>query len=227
MVSTAPQFSVPRSALSGERRVTIHQLNWQGYQQIQQALGERRSPRLTYDHGTLELTMPLEEHESFAEWIGLFIRVLVEEFGLKMKSIGSTTLEYPNQERSAEPDSAYYIQNQPQVSGRRINFEQDPPPDLVVEVDITHTDIDKNRLYASIGVPEFWRFNGTVLRIYQLQSQAHSQAYVEVENSPTFPEVPKDKLYEFLQQASRDEVEASRALRAWVRRVQQVQQGSN
>lgn len=217
MVGTVPQFSIPRSALSGERRVTIHQLNWQGYQQIQQALGERRSPRLTYDHGTLELTMTLEEHESFAEWIGLFIRILVEEFGLKMKSIGSTTLEYPNQERSAEPDNAYYIQNQPQVSGRRINFEQDPPPDLVVEVDITHTDIDKNSLYASIGIPEFWRFNGTVLSIYQLQSQA----YLEVENSPTFPNVPKGKLYEFLQQASSDEVEASRALREWVRQLQQ------
>lgn len=216
MVSTAPQFSIPRSALAGERRVTIHQLNWQGYQQIRQALGERRSPRLTYDHGTLELTMPLEEHESFAEWIGLFIRVLVEEFGLKIKSIGSTTLEYPNLERSAEPDNAYYIQNQAQVAGRRINFEQDPPPDLVVEVDITHTDIDKNRLYASIGISEFWRFNGKVLQIYQLQSQA----YVEVENSPTFPRVPKEKLYEFLQQASRDEVEASRTLRTWVRQLQ-------
>ncbi|HIK43118.1 Uma2 family endonuclease [Thermoleptolyngbya sp. M55_K2018_002] len=216
MVSTDPQFSIPRSALAGERRVTIHQLNWQGYQQIQQALGERRSPRLAYDQGTLELTMPLEEHESFAEWIGLLIRILVEEFGLKMKSIGSTALEYPNQECSVEPDNAYYIQNQAKVSGRRINFEQDPPPDLVVEIDITHTDIDKNRLYASIGVPEFWRFNGTALGIYQLQSQA----YVEVEHSPTFPKVPKDKFYEFLQQASRDEVEASRALRAWVRQLQ-------
>ncbi|GAB4473593.1 MAG: Uma2 family endonuclease [Elainellaceae cyanobacterium] len=217
MVSTAPQFSVPRSALFGERRVTIHHLNWQGYQQIQQALGERRSPRLTYDHGTLELTMPLEEHESFAEWIGLFIRILVEEFGLKIKSIGSTTLEYPNQARSAEPDNAYYIQNQGRVTGRRINFEQDPPPDLVVEVDITHTDIDKNRLYASIGVPEFWRFNGQVLKIYQLQAQV----YVEVENSPTFPTIPKEKLYDFLQQASCDEVEASRALRNWIHQMRE------
>jgi Uncharacterized protein conserved in cyanobacteria len=215
MVGTIPQFSVPRSALAGERRVTVHNLNWQGYQQIQQALGERRSPRLAYDHGTLELTMPLEEHESFAEWIGLFIRILVEEFGLKIKSIGSTTLDYPNLEKGVEPDSAYYIQNQAQVSGKLIDFQQDPPPDLVLEVDITHTDIDKNRLYASIGVPEFWRFNGQALRIYQLRDQA----YAEVETSPTFPEVSKEKLYEFLQQAATDEVEASRALRSWIRQM--------
>lgn len=37
-----------------------------------------------------------------------------------------------------------------------------------MEVDITHTDIDENRLYASLGVPEFWRFDSEEWRIYCL-----------------------------------------------------------
>lgn len=72
-------------------------------------------------------------------------------------------------DRSAESDDAYYIQNQPLVAGRDVDIDQDPPPDLAVEVDITHTDIDKLQLYAAMGVPEFWRHNGETWRIYCLQ----------------------------------------------------------
>ncbi len=140
----------------GEKRVTLHGLTWQAYQQILQALPQSRAARLVYDHGTLEITMPLEEHEYASELIGLFIRILVGEMGWKLKSMRSTTLSRADLDRGAEPDNAYYIQNQPQVAGRKVDLTQDPPPDLVVEVDITHSDIGKNRLYAAIGVPELW-----------------------------------------------------------------------
>jgi Uma2 family endonuclease len=120
-------------------------------------------------------------------------------------------MNYPHLKKGAEPDNAYYIQNQPLVKGRVVDFSQDPPPDLVVEVDITHTDIAKNRFYASLGIPEFWRFDGQVWRIYQLQEQV----YVEVDSSPIFPQVPKEWLYAFLAEAQEDEIDAVRSLRAW------------
>ena len=205
---------VTTSVSSGlaEQRVGFRHLTWQAYEQILQALGEHRSSRLTFDCGTLEITMPLEEHEFLRTMIGLFIRILVEETGRKLKTMGSTTLNYPNLNRGAEPDEAYYIPNQALVAGRKVDLRRDPPPDLVVEVDITHTDIDKLNLYASMGVPEFWRYNGQVLQIYQLQAQQ----YTEIENSLILPDVPKARLYEFLVQCQNDEVEASKALRAWV-----------
>lgn len=190
-------------------------LKWQEYKAIQQALGERRNAHLTYDRGVLEITMPLEIHEFAAELIGVFIRVLVTELGLKIKSMRSTTLEREDLGRSPEPDNAYYIQNQPLVAGKTVDLKTDPPPDLVVEVDITHTDIDKLGLYASLGVPEFWRYNGELWRIYMLRDGK----YQEVAASPTFEFVPKQKLYEFLVQAQQDEVEAERLLREWVRTV--------
>jgi len=197
----------------GEKRVVFYHLNWQSYQQILQALGESRSARLTYDRGILEITMPLEDHEFAAELIGRFIYFLVSELGQRIKSMRSTTIEREDLNRSPEPDNAFYIKNQPQVAGRTVNFQEDPPPDLVVEVDITHTDIDKLSLYAALGVPEFWRFNGKEWRIYQLQDGS----YQEQEVSPTFPFVPKDKLYEFLILARQDEIEAEQVLRTWVK----------
>jgi Uma2 family endonuclease len=189
MVSTLK----PPKLRSGENRVTLHNLTWQQYQQVVTALPQTRAAKLAYSLGTLEISMPLEDHEQASELIGLFIRILVFELGLKMKSMRSTTLTREDLNRGAEPDNAYYIQNQAKVAGRNVDLQTDPPPDLVVEVDITPSDIDKNQLYASMGVPEFWRFNGRIWQIYQLQGNS----YAEVEKSPTFPIVEKTNLYLF------------------------------
>ncbi|MCL1468520.1 Uma2 family endonuclease [Argonema galeatum] len=211
MVIAAPEPKTEfQQPLIGEQRVVIRGISWEAYLQILNALPQSRGSRLTYDDGVLEITMPLEDHEFYGRLIECFIRTLVELLGMRMKTMGSTTMNYPHLKKSAEPDNDYYIQNQPLVKGRNVDFSQDPPPDLVVEVDITHTDIQKNQFYASIGVPEFWRFNGKVWRIYQLQEGV----YVEVEVSPTFPQVPKDGLYRFLEQAKNDEIEAVQSLRS-------------
>ena len=221
MVSVTPIVLQPVPQPVGEKRLLFHSLDWQRYQTLRETLSrdrstaavENRNLHFTYLQGKLEVTMPLEIHEFSARLIEKFIWILVVELGMKVKTMGSTTLDREVLERSAEPDDAYYIQNQPLVAGRDVDLDRDPPPDLVVEVDITHTDINKLALYAAMKVPEFWRYNGEVWRIYEL----HGEEYQEVETSPTFPQVPKVKLYEFLATARQDEVEAELALRQWVR----------
>lgn len=197
----------------GENRVAMRGLDWFAYQQMKVLLNERTRARLIYDRGTLEITMPSEFHEFYARLIERFIVILVVELGLRVKTMGSTTLDREDLERGAEPDNGYYIQNQSHVAGRPIDLAVDPPPDLVVEVDINHTDIDKNALYAAMGVPEFWRFDSKVWRIYQLQQGE----YVELDRSPTFPMVAKTDLYTFLATCQQDEVEAEISFRAWVK----------
>ncbi|MEL7039374.1 MAG: Uma2 family endonuclease [Cyanobacteria bacterium J06592_8] len=209
---------------SGEKRVSLNGLTWQAYQQILYALPQSRAARLTYDRGILEIAMPLEDHEFACELIGLFIRILVGEIGFKLKSMRSTTLDREDLNRGAEPDIAYYIQNQSRVAGRKVNLAQDPPPDLVVEVDITHTDINKNQLYAAIGVPEFWRYDGQKWFVYQLQEDS----YQECDRSPTFPWMEKEDLYRFLQQAQQDEIAAEKYLREFVReKVKSMKSATN
>ncbi|PSB56913.1 Uma2 family endonuclease [Chamaesiphon polymorphus] len=210
MISVVPIIA---PVLVGERRVVFKNITWQGYQQLLGILGEHRATKLTFDRGILEITMPLEEHEFSGRLIERMIIILVVELGLKIKTMGSTTLDRSDLDRGAEPDNAYYIQNQSRVAGRKVDLATDPPPDLVVEVDITHTDINKPALYAAMGVPEFWRYNGREWLIYQLQGDR----YLEVSCSPTFPMVSKEKLYEFLAIAQTDEVEAEVNLRQWFR----------
>lgn len=212
--------SARQTEQQAEQRVVFRNLSWENYQQILAALGNKRSSRLTYDRGTLEITMPLEEHENAVRMVEVFIRILVVELGLKIKTMGSTTLNYPDLERSSEPDNCYYIQNQPQVANKKVDLNTDPPPDLIVEVDITHTDIDKLNLYASMGVPEFWRYNRKNLCIYQLRDNQ----YTEVENTSIFPlesfEV-KEHFHGFLQNCQIDEVDAENSFRDWVKQQRQ------
>lgn len=199
--------------LIGEKRLTFRDLDWQSFKQIHSLLTERTRARFTYDNGVLEITMPLEGHERSARLIELFIRVLVVEMGMKLKTMGSTTLDREDLLKSVEPDNAYYIQNYPLVADRKVNLNVDPAPDLVVEVDITNSDLNKNALYASIGVPEFWRFNGREWRILKLMDGT----YIECDRSPTFEIVAKTDLYQFLEVAFVDEVEAEINFRRWVR----------
>lgn len=117
MAIPAPE---PKAELQpvGEQRVVLHGLSWQAYLQILEALPPARGSRLTYDDGVLEITVPLEDHEFSGRLIERFILTLVELMGMKLKTMGSTTMNYPQLKKGAEPDNAYYIQNQPLVSGR-------------------------------------------------------------------------------------------------------------
>lgn len=199
--------------LIGEKRMVFRDLDWSAFKQIQQLLTERTHARFNYDAGVLEITMPLEGHERFARLIELFIRILVVELGLKLKTMGSTTLDREDLLKSAEPDNGYYIQNYSRVADHEIDLSVDPAPDLVVEVDITHTDMNKNLLYAKLGVPEFWRFDGQAWQILYLADGR----YVEQDKSPTFPLVAKADFYQFLETALVDEVAAEVDFRQWVR----------
>ena len=67
--------------------------------------------------------------------------------------------------------------NEPLIRGKkRLNLTVDPPPDLVIEVDITHFSFDKLELYAEYNVPEVWHYNGNKVVILQLIDGNYSES---------------------------------------------------
>lgn len=212
------QIQIPLTASNSEvsiaeQRLTLHNVSWETYDKLLEAFGEHRAVHFHYDQGVLELMVPLEAHESPSDLVGVYIRTLAFESGLNIKGLASTTLRRKALLKGAEPDKCYYLQNEPLVRGRTVDLDQDPPPDLVVEIDISHSDIDKDTLYAQMAIPEFWRFNGHTLKIFQLQQGQ----YQEVSVSPSFPWVPLEVFYRFLQQCQdMGETRAYQELRAWV-----------
>ena len=83
-------------------------------------------------------------------------------------------------DRGFESDESYYIQHAADVLGKdEIDLLIDPPPDLLVEVDISRSLLRKFGIYSVLGVPEVWRYDGERLRFYVLQGEG----YVEVAHS--------------------------------------------
>ena len=135
---------------------------------------------------------------------------VAEEIGVEVEDLGSTTFRREDLERGFEPDSCFYIQNEEQIRGKdRIDLTVDPPPDLVIEIDITSPSFSKLPIYAQIGVPELWRYDGERMTILYLEGSV----YAETAESIVLPPVTSSVLTDF--------VEKSKTTRrtVWLKRV--------
>ena len=142
-------------------RVLLKNISWQTYRSLIKDFEQQPAMRLTYDRGLLEIRMPLDPHETYKKLLGRFVEALTEELGIETRSLGSRTCTREDLARGLEPDQCYYIQNESAVWNKeQIDLRQDPPPDLVIEIDITSSSINRLDIYADIGVPEVWRYDG-------------------------------------------------------------------
>ncbi len=207
------------TAYSAEQRVLLQNISWQTFKTMLAEMGDERGFRISYHSGTVEIMAPLMPHENSNRLIEVLIGVLCEELGLEIKRTGSLTLIQEDLQRGAEPDSSYYIQNESIRASELINLASDPPPDLVLEVEYSKPKINKLQLYASMRIPEFWRYNGSVLRIYRLESGE----YLECNISPTFAPIPVTEIPRFVAESKNvGEIAVTRKFRTWVR--QQLEQ---
>ena len=205
--------------LQAENRVVLSGISWSTYESL---VAETKShgTRLTYDRGYLEMMSPSREHERLKRYIGRMIETATEELGIPMSSASATTLKAQWEERGLEADESYYIANEPRVRGRdEIDLRVDPPPDLAIEVDISTSSLDQLSIYADLGVPEVWFYDGTTLKVHQLQSDGK---YAQQARSPSFPFLPLEEIERFLARRNEtDETTWIRSFRAWVKTLGQ------
>ncbi len=202
-------------------RFLLKNISWQTYEALLKDVESQPGLRLTYDQGILEIMTPLAPHERNSRLIGRLVEALTEELNIEICSLGSLTCKREDLARGLEPDECYYIQNEPVIrSLEQIDLNQDPPPDLAIEIDITSSSINRLALYAALGVPEVWRYDGSRLIIYQLEGGE----YRVCDRSSTFPLITSSEIIRFLElRKSNGETTLIRLFREWVRN--QVQQG--
>jgi len=158
-------------------RVILHQVSWQTYQGLLRDHESRSTPRFAYDNGTLEIMTPLPDHEQYSRFIEFLLAVVEEETGTKVYNFGSTTFSREDLQKGFEADTCFYIAHASHVRGKpRLDLHTDPPPDLVVEIDITHPSLEKLPIYAQIGVPEVWRYAAGRMEILLLEGDAYRPA---------------------------------------------------
>jgi Uma2 family endonuclease len=181
MIITEPVLKpISQITLAPGSFVTIPHISWLEFESILAELGEKRSARIAYSKETLEIMVPLPEHERPKDLISDIVKILLKSAGRRYEPFGSTTFKREGA-AGIEPDACFYILNYQRMINRRRLQPDDPPPDLAIETDVTSkTTIDA---YLAIGVPEVWVYDSGRFRIYLLQNGE----YVESDISPNFP----------------------------------------
>ena len=194
-------------------QVLLRDLSWSEFEQIVDELGEKRAARISYSNGLCEIMTPSPEHEDSKAIIGDFVKILLEEFDREFRNLGSTTFKHQGMDQAVEPDECFYIDHEPEIRGkRRIDLMVDPPPDLVIEIDLTvRTQLGN---YEKLKVPELWRYNGQTLEIYGLKGDRYQLSA----HSKHFPGLPLSEVIPVYLAKSRSQGRTAvmRSFRRWV-----------
>ena len=212
----ATTSTVRRPDSAAGPRFLFDGVSWDDYQAMLRIVGDRPI-RVSYDRGRMEVMSPLWEHGSIANLLGRMIDVLTEERNIPVEGANPVTFNRPDLEKGVEPDRCYYLgPNAARVRGKtRLEMGIDPPPDLIVEADITSSSLDRVAIFAALGIPEVWRFADDSIRFLHLQPDGSYRS------EPTSHQIPGLVAVEVIRhlEASRgvDKTAWIKAFRAWVR----------
>ena len=188
--------AAPENAIA-QNRVVLRDIKWQTFKALLADAGDNRAWRIAYDQGVLEIRMPYQQHEVPKRLLEDFVTAIADELEIETMELGALLLEREELRRAIEPDTCFYIQNESLVRSKIIDLEIDPPPDLAIESDFTSSSLNKFTIYASLGVPELWRYRNQTLQVYHLVEGQYEQR----EQSLAFPFLPIGEIPGFIEQS--------------------------
>ena len=208
-------LSQPAISIDRGQHFVLEDASWGLYEKLLRDIGDRPI-RVTYDDGRMEIMSPLPEHEDVKKLIARLIEMLTFLLDMPVKSLGSTTFRRKDRAKGLEPDECYYFRNEAKMRGRkRLDMTKDPPPELVVEVDIMHRSVPREPIYAALGVPEIWRYDGSCLQCLHLKAGQ----YAVRKMSMAFPFLEPALLQPFIDRlGDRDETSIVKAFVRWVKK---------
>src|SRR2546422_240020 len=180
-----------------EQRVVLQNVSWETYERLLAENVDSVGTRFTYDEGALEIMVVSIGHENPNRILAQLVEVVAEETRRDLHHAGSTTFKRKDLAKGFEPDSCFYIDHAEQVRGKEeLDLVTDPPPDLVIEVDITRSSLSRFPIFAALGVPEVWRFDGDRVTMHRLETGR----YVEIETSVALPPLTASQATVFLEE---------------------------
>ncbi|MGH9673176.1 MAG: Uma2 family endonuclease [Bryobacteraceae bacterium] len=187
---------MPATVAPAEQRVLLENVSWETFERLLAENVNKPGTRFAYDEGMLEIMVVHSGHESPNRLLAKLAESVALETGRDCWPVGSTTLLRSDLQKAFEPDSAYYFEHAETVQGDdKIDMAVDPPPELIIEVDISRSSLNRFPIYAGIGIAEVWRFDGSRVRIYRLEG-GH---YAEVNESRALPPLTAAQATRFLE----------------------------
>ena len=211
--------------LTPEATLSLYGMSWETYEDILEMVGEAPPLRISYNEGVIQIMAISHEHDFFAACLEQMMGLIRSVLRTRILAFGGPTMKRQTKLKGVEPDASFYVQSAAALGNKfRLDLEIDPPPDIIVEVDIHHQSQFKFSIYAALGVPELWRYDGTRLTIYQLQTGQYS----EVSASPALPLLRGQTLTDLLQRCQTEgQYEALLAFEEWLRGLNSTGSGSD
>ena len=195
--------------------VILQNVKWETYQNLLEARGESPQPRYNYYQGVLEIMVTSFQHENLKHKLGLLVELLASELEIDVEGGASTTFQRKELASGFESDACFYIAHAAQMRGKKwVNLAKDPPPDMVIEIDITSPSLKKFPIFAALRVPEVWRYADETISLHKLAGED----YEELASSEVLPGVTGAALAQLLtasQQTNRG---------TWLRQVREYGQ---
>ncbi|MCA1685752.1 MAG: Uma2 family endonuclease [Planctomycetia bacterium] len=181
----------------GRDRWLVVDTDWSGYTRLLKALGDRGVPRPTYLDGRVTLVSPGYTHELLKKRLAALVEDVLVGLGIDYVASGQTTLRRRPRGGGVEGDETYYIANADRVADKTgIDLRVDPPPDLAVEVVVSHPVKDALEVYRRLRVPEVWVCDGQSLRILKF---GDDNRYAEAGASAALPFLTADEILGWVQ----------------------------
>ncbi len=195
----------------------IYGVSWELYESLLEKYREMPTPILTYDSGTLQITMSnSDKHEEANRTLAKIVDTIAEECDIDLRNFGSMTFKREKFRKGFEPDSCFYVQSLSLIEEiSNLGIENRVPPDLIIEVNRTSSSVPRMPIFAAFGVKEVWRFDGKTIKFYALEDGI----YLETETSVALPILTSKKADEFLRDSRKLKSTAwAKQIRDWVKK---------
>lgn len=171
-------------------KVILHGITWETYNRLVEDQMGKREVRLSYDDGDLQIMVESAKHGKLAGILGEIVSEIGDLFEMDFITVGSATFRKEKGRKGFEPDDSFYFQNADLIRRKDdIDLTVDPPPELIIEIDVTSPSLPRFPIFAEIGVPEIWRYDGTDVKFHRLQKNGK---YAEIAESICLPKVKSE-----------------------------------
>ncbi len=162
----------PKVSTNIVERGVLHGISWETYEQILDEHNEVSNRHFAYNEGDLEIMVLGYDHETIKARLSELVTEIARILEIDYENAASTTFRKESKKKGFEDDSTFYFKSAETIRRKtKIDLSKDPPPELVIEIDITHGSLSKFPIFFDLGIEEVWRFDGKNVKFYRLQDK--------------------------------------------------------
>ncbi len=216
-IPTAPCTFDP----GGDQCIVLRGVSWHQYVSIDDAVVDPPNLRMIYCDGRLTLLTESRKHGWYGERLGQLVVALAEGLKIPWEDAATSTYRKKTKRGGVQGDKTFYLADHAILmrGSKNIDLKTQPPPDLAIEVEVSHSADDAVVVWGRLGVPEVWRFD-PIAEEFGFWLRRPDGTFEAAECGLAFPMLTVADILEQMKRADRVGADIWHVgLGAWVRKV--------